>query len=102
LISQKKNEFIWELIPEKYYEGKIIFENTKAYKNGNCILLNLDDGFISYTPNKNKHNNQKISVEGFYQGKLISDGVKIQYNQSVELNVLAEFYGYNRPDLFIN
>ncbi|MGK4568955.1 histidine kinase [Flavobacterium sp. 3HN19-14] len=100
VISQVKDEFRWELIPEKYYEGKIIFENTKVYKSGETILLNLDDGFISYQLNSNKRKVQKIYVEGFYHGNLITEDTDIKYNQSVELNVIAEYYGYNRPDIF--
>ena len=100
LITQENDEFIWHLIPEKYYEGKLIIENTKIYKNGNFILLNLDDGFISFELNKKQKQVQKVAVEGFYQGNLINANTKIQYNQSVEINLLPNFYGYNRPELF--
>lgn len=100
VISQVKNEFIWELIPEKYYEGKLIIQDSRIYKDGNKILLNLDDGFISYELNKKKVKAQNIVVEGFYQGNLITDNVDIKYNQSVEINVISGDYGYNRQDLF--
>ena len=99
-VSQEKNEFFLELIPEKYYDGRIIFESTKAYKNGNSILLNLDDGFISYQLFKNKKRIPKISIEGFFQGKLISNNISVNYNQPVEINCISEYFGYNRPDLF--
>lgn len=100
VISQVKNEFVWELIPEKYYEGKIIFENTKAYKIDDTILLNLDDGFIAYQLNKEKRKVNKVAIEAFYQDNLITDDTDIKYNQSVEINVISEHYGYNRQDLF--
>lgn len=100
LVTQKSNKFLWELIPEKYYEGRVIFESTKAFKNGNTILLNLDDGFISYELNHPKKQVDKIQVEGFFQGNLISNRVSIPYNQSVEINCFSEYFGYNRPDLF--
>ena len=100
LITQENDEFVWHLIPEKYYEGKLIIENTKIYKNGNFILLNLDDGFISFELNKKQKQVQKVAVEGFYQGNLIDANTKVQYNQSVEINLLPNFYGYNRPELF--
>ena len=100
LIKQVDNQFEWELIPEKYYEGRIIFENTKAYKTGDTILLNLDDGFISYQLDKSKRSPDKVTVEGFYQGKLMTPDTRIKHNQSVTLNLVSGFYGYNRHDMF--
>jgi len=100
LISQVKNEFIWQLVPEKYYEGKLIIENTKVYRNGKSLLLNLDDGFISFEPDKRNNRKPKVNVEGFYHGNMIINDLKIRYNQSVEVNLVPEFYGYSRPDLF--
>ena len=100
LISQEKNTFVWHLIPEKYYEGKLIIENTKIYKNGNFILLNLDDGFISFDLNKTQQQVQKVVVEAFYQGNLVNEDTNIKYNQSVEIDLIPNFYGYNRPELF--
>ena len=99
-ISQIDNEFIWELIPEKYYQGRLIIENIKVYKNGNQLLMNLDDGFISFELNKKKRKIEGVYAEAFYQGNLIKDDLKIKYNQPVEINVITEFYGYSRPNLF--
>jgi len=100
VISQVNNEFIWELIPEKYYEGKLIIEYSKVYKDRNRILLNLDDGFISYELGKNKNEIHKVTVEAFYQGNLITDDTDIKYNQSVEINVIPGNYGFSRQDLY--
>ncbi|RZJ65208.1 MAG: histidine kinase [Flavobacterium sp.] len=99
VITQSGNQFKWELIPEKYYQGKVIFENTKAYKSGDVIYLNLDDGFISYKPKGNAAK-QRISVEGFYNGDLITDDTSIKYNQPVELHVISQYFGFNRPNLY--
>jgi len=100
VISQKDSRFTWQLIPEKYYEGRLIIENTKAYKNGNSILLNLDDGFISYELNAKKKAINNITIEGFYHGDLINENTEIDYNQTVELNIITEYYGFNTLDLF--
>ena len=100
VINQKNNIFQWELLPEKYYEGRIISESTKAFKIGKAIYLNLDDGFISYELNRNKKQISKIEIEGFYHGNLINDAISIPYNQSVEINCFSEYFGYNRPELF--
>ncbi len=100
LITQVAGEFVWELIPEKYYEGKIINHDTKIYLNGNQLYINLDDGFFVYEIKKPKIKQQHIQVEAFYQDNLITNSTKINYNQTVEINLLSEFYGYNRSSLF--
>lgn len=100
VISQIDNEFRWELIPEKYYEGKLIIEYSKVYKDKNRILLNLDDGFISYELGKSKNDIQKVIIEAFYQGNLITEDTDIKYNQSLEINVIPANYGFSRQDLY--
>ncbi|HMI07039.1 MAG TPA: hypothetical protein VK528_05815 [Flavobacterium sp.] len=102
VVSQIGTKFTWELIPEKYYEGKLIMEGLKIVKTGNKILLNLDDGFISYELNRNREKAGNIIIEGFYQGNLITPDVDIKYNQPVEINVISGKYGYNHQDLFYN
>lgn len=100
VISQKDSKFSWQLIPEKYYKGRLIIENTKAYKKGDSILINLDDGFISYKLNAKRKPEIKVEIEGFYHGDLIDDKTEIDYNQTVEINIISEYYGFNTPDLF--
>lgn len=100
VISQSGNEFLWELIPEKYYEGKLILEDSRIYKSGDRIFLNLDDGFLSYAFNRGRVKPEKIVVEGFYHGNLITRDTEIKYNQSVEINVTSGSFGFNRKDLF--
>ena len=100
IIHQIDNKYVWELIPEKYYEGKIINQDTKVFNNGNSLLMNLDDGFLSFQLNNDNLKKQAVVIEGFYQGELITKNSSIQYNQTVEINVLSEFYGYNRLGLF--
>lgn len=100
VVSQQGQRFVWELIPEKYYEGKLILEDSRIYKKGNKIFLNLDDGFMSYELKKDAVPNNKITVEGFYNGSLITDKTDIKYNQPVEINVISGKYGYSQQDLF--
>ncbi|MFT3795900.1 histidine kinase [Flavobacterium sp.] len=100
VISQVNNEFIWELIPEKYYEGKLIIEDSRIFKKDNKIFLNLDDGFMSYELNRNRVNAGKVVVEGFYEGNLIKPNTEIKYNHPVEINVVTGRYGYNQQDIF--
>ncbi|MDN3677299.1 histidine kinase [Flavobacterium paronense] len=100
IIHQSDSDYSWELIPEKYYAGKIINQDTKVFRDGNRLLMNLDDGFFSFQLVNSKIKNQKISTEAFYQGKMIDDDTAIQYNQSVEVDIISEYYGYNRFGLF--
>ncbi|NUY82210.1 histidine kinase [Flavobacterium sp. MAH-1] len=100
VITQKGNLFDWKLIPEKYYQGKVIFENTKAYKIGGKIYINLDDGFISYKPSAKTLPPDDMKVEGFYEGELITDNTVIKNSQPVELHVISSYFGYSRPNLY--
>lgn len=100
VIYTINDRFIWEIIPKKYYDGKIINEDTKVVVQNNKLIINLDDGFFIYEPNKENFKKQKIFVEGFYDLKLINHTTKIRYNQSVELSVISNFYGFNHQDVF--
>ncbi|MBS1535156.1 MAG: histidine kinase [Bacteroidetes bacterium] len=99
-IHQSSDRYIWELIPEKYYEGKIINQDTKVFKYGSLLLMNLDDGFISFKMDNINRPKQEVSVEAFYAGQLLTDDVSIKYNQSIDLEVISKYYGYNRLGLF--
>lgn len=100
VVSQENGEFQLELIPEKYYQGKLIIGDSRVYKNGDTILLNLDDGFISYELRRSKVIARRIVVEGFYQGKLMTPDITVKYNHPVEINVVSGNYGFNQMDLF--
>ena len=100
VIRQNGGRFDWELIPEKYYQGKVIFENTKAYKIGERIFINLDDGFISYHPKGKMPHPGKISVEGFFEGQMIGQNTIIKNSRPVVLHVISRYFGYNRPNLY--
>ncbi len=102
VVSQNGPSFDWELIPEKYYKGKVILENTKAYKIGEKIYMNLDDGFISYRPSGKASGNGKVKVEGYYEGNLITDDTEIRNDKPVELQVISPYFGYNRPDIYFS
>jgi DNA-binding CsgD family transcriptional regulator len=101
LITQKGDKFLEKLLNEKYYQGRLIMENTQVYKNGSNLLINLDDGFMSLNISAlNRSDDTPVTIEAFYMGRLIDESTQIKYNQSVELNVITGYYGYNRPDLF--
>lgn len=99
LITQHHTDFKWKLLPEKYYQGRLIMENTAVYKDGKNLLINLDDGFIAFDAKRNKPQPQNIKIEAYYLGELINNDSEIKYNQSVEIDVITQYFGYNRPDL---
>lgn len=99
-ITQVNQDFIWSSIPEKYYEGRNIIENIKVNKSNNHLLMNLDDGFIAFDLKSTKKKIENVFAEAYYKGSLINNDTKIDYNQSVEVNVITNFFGFSRPDLF--
>ena len=101
LIYSDSGKFYWELLPKKYYDGKIVNEDTKVIQVGDKLIINLDDGFLSITPqNKAYLSNYTVKVEGFYNNILIPKNAKIKHNQSVELHVIRPFYGYKETNLY--
>ncbi|GGB80327.1 hypothetical protein GCM10007424_20550 [Flavobacterium suaedae] len=100
LITHEEDEFHWKLLSDKYYQGRLIVENTQVYKKDDWLLINLDDGFLAFNPNDSIVEMPEIKIEGFYKGELITGETEIKYNQPVEINIISGYYGYNRPDLF--
>jgi DNA-binding CsgD family transcriptional regulator len=100
IIHHTKGKFVWELIPSKYYEGKIINHNTKVFQNGDTLLINLDDGFFTFHVKNSKIKDQNVTIEAFYQNQKLEENSTIDYNQSLEINVISEYFGYNRSGLF--
>ena len=100
LIQQNEGKFIWNLIPPKYYEGKIVNQDTKIFKKGNQLILNLDDGFLAFPLIKNELKKQNVIIEAIYKGKNVSENASIEYNNSIDINVIPEYFGYNRAEIF--
>lgn len=100
MVSQNGSSFYWEIIPEKYYGGKLIPDDTKAYLQPNGVLINLDDGFLSYEVDRKPGKQAQVTVEGYYQGSLVTADTDILYNQPVEINAISDYYGFGRPELY--
>ena len=94
------NEFVWNVIQEKYYKGKLINDNLRIFKTQNNYLLNLDDGFISLQLNYEKKRDTEIKIEAFNNENLIKKDSKIKYNTELKINIISGIYGANRPNLF--
>ncbi|KOS04857.1 histidine kinase [Flavobacterium akiainvivens] len=99
-ITQSGSVFHYELIPEKYYQGRLISDNMKAYRQGNTLFVNLDDGFMAYQIHKKELQPYKVDIQAYYEGKPITNDIKTGYNQSVEINVSSGYYGFDKPVLY--
>lgn len=102
VINRINDKFVWRLIPEKYYEGKIINQDTKVFKINDQYLLNLDDGFFAFKLKKTKPkpHDKSVRIEAFVDGVFVEKSVKIGYNKSISLDIISEYYGYNKQELF--
>jgi AraC family transcriptional regulator, chitin signaling transcriptional activator len=99
IVKQQQNAFSWKLLPEKYYQGRLIIENTQVFNDGKRLVVNLDDGFIAFDKNLLHVATPKLKAEAFYEGRLVTDTTAIKYNKSLELNIITPWFGYNRADL---
>jgi DNA-binding CsgD family transcriptional regulator len=100
LIAYVNQSFFWKAIPQKYYEGKILNQDTKAIKLDNALLLNLDDGFLKLALNTDYKDIFEVKVEGFDQNQLITSNTALQFNHSIELHLVTQKFGFNSPKLF--
>ncbi|MFC6877495.1 LuxR C-terminal-related transcriptional regulator [Flavobacterium myungsuense] len=100
IIHSRGTQFIWNLVQEKYYRGKIINDNLKIFKNQEQYLLNLDDGFIVLELKKDKVSVPNIKVEAYNNKELIPNQSSIKYNNELKLHIVSGIYGSNKPNLF--
>lgn len=94
------NKFLWNIIQEKYYKGKLINENLRIFKSNNHYLMNLDDGFISLQLGYQNKQNKGVKVEAYNDESLLEDGGKIKHNTELTINVISGIYGASKPNLF--
>jgi AraC family chitin signaling transcriptional activator len=94
------NKFIWNVIQEKYYLGKIINDNLKVFKNKESYLLNLDDGFISLQLKQLKQENATVKIEAYSGDSLIQNKSRIKYNSELKIHVISGKFGAAKPNLF--
>lgn len=99
-IYANGNKFVWNMIQEKYYKGKLINENLRIFRSQNHYLMNLDDGFISLQLEYQNKQNKGVKVEAYNNNKLLPNDSKIKYNTELRVNVISGIYGAGRPNLF--
>ncbi|KAF2327291.1 helix-turn-helix and ligand-binding sensor domain-containing protein [Flavobacterium daemonense] len=99
-IYANGNKFVWNMIQEKYYKGKLINENLRIFKSNNHYLMNLDDGFISLQLSYENNQNTGVKVEAYNNNMLLPDEGKIKHNTELRINVISGIYGASKPNLF--
>lgn len=99
-IYSHGNKFIWNIIQEKYYKGKLINENLRIFRSQNHYLLNLDDGFISLQLGYQNEQNKGVKVEAYNDNELLENDGKIKHNTELRINVISGIYGASKPNLF--
>ncbi|UUF12622.1 MULTISPECIES: LuxR C-terminal-related transcriptional regulator [Flavobacterium] len=99
-IYSHENKFIWNIIQEKYYKGKLINENLRIFRSQNHYLLNLDDGFISLQLGYQNEQNKGVKVEAYNDNELLKNEGKIKHNTELRINVISGIYGASKPNLF--
>lgn len=100
LIYANENKFIWNLIQEKYYKGKIINDNLNIFKSKDNYLLNLDDGFITVPSKYENLPKVDIKIEAFSGQNLVLSNSKISHNSELRINVISGLFGVAKPNLF--
>lgn len=99
-IYSHNNKFIWNIIQEKYYKGKLINENLRIFRSKNHYLLNLDDGFISLQLGYQNKQNKGVKIEAYNDNELLENDGKIKHNTELRINVISGIYGASKPNLF--
>ncbi|MCD0469236.1 histidine kinase [Flavobacterium sp. JAS] len=99
-IYADENKFLWNIIQEKYYKGKLINDNLRIFKTQNHYLLNLDDGFISLQLKYENKQNSDVKIEAFNDENLVVNDSKIKFNTELKINVISGIYGASKPNLF--
>lgn len=99
-IYANENKFIWNLIQEKYYKGKIINDNLNIFKSKDNYLLNLDDGFITLPSKYENSPKVDIKIEAFSGENLVLSNSKISHNSELRINIISGVFGATKPNLF--
>lgn len=97
IIKQVKEKFLKTAIPSKYYLGKLINNETKAFSCDGQYYLNLDDGFMLIKSFDEEFTPQKITIEAYLSDYQFFSGNKIANNSSITLDFVPEYFGSKKP-----
>lgn len=99
IVAQHDKSFSWRVIPEKYYQGRLIIENIQVYATTDKIYVNLDDGFLAINRKLPAIETPEIKTEAYYENALVTDETTIKYNNSIEIDVVSPWFGFKKPDV---
>ena len=112
IISQQNDTFLWEPINRKYYDGRLINNETKIIVNNDKYIVNLDDGFMVFDSILDNNQIIPITIESIYGNSTTNDAIKIPYDSNLELNFVSDditntsegiFYSLNdKPIIHLN
>ena len=100
IVRKTNNDFILDLIPEKYYLGKIINQETKVFSFDNNFYINLDYGFLNIKTFIKNNEKVSIKIEAFYNNKPILNSTKIKFDQPVTLEIISTYFGNKHQELY--
>jgi len=101
IINQIENNFIWVPIPQEYYLGKLINNETKVYRANNKYLLNTDDGFLQINSFKGQFAKQNVKIELVTSNNVfVKEGESVPFKEQLKAYIISEFYGSKKTTLF--
>lgn len=100
LVELDGSEFIYRIIPQKYYERRFVNKYSRAKLTGNELLLNLDDGFMLYDTRTVQSSDFKVWLNVYRDGELVEENHVLPNRSDLQVEVLSDQYGFNKPELF--
>lgn len=101
-INQVKEAFIWIPIPQEYYQGKLINNETKSFLVDGNYLINMDDGFLLIDSLTTPISTQKVQIEIFNsENVLVENEGTVAYKDQLKLYAITEFFGSKKALLFL-
>ncbi len=101
VINQVNDAFVWTPIPQEYYLGKLINNETKSFITDNRCLINMDDGFLIIDSLQHNYPKQNVKIELFNSNnEFIENGDEVSYKEPLKLYVISEFFGSKKATLF--
>lgn len=101
IINHIGNDFIWIPIPQEYYLGKLINNETIAYEMSGKYLVNTDDGFLQINSLKSQFAKQNVKIElSTAANVFLKEGETVAYKEQLKAYIISEFYGSKKATLF--
>lgn len=100
LVKMRGSTIDEQLIPLRYFNNRFVNKYSRAFIYKSELFLNLDDGFLIFDTNTSKKQKSKIWINAYCEGKYLSQTGILPYRSDLDIEVLTDHYGYNKPELF--